>query len=132
MLYYARTASARSHCVHAGYARTGCDYAGCAYAAYLRHLYTRTCLHSHRAESSLTKLSSLGHFLKGSSAALGIIKVQDSCEKMQHYGNLRDEEAGIDLSEKDALKRIQELLDKCKVDYEEAKEWMEGLYVEEA
>ncbi|WVW82425.1 hypothetical protein I302_104435 [Kwoniella bestiolae CBS 10118] len=79
----------------------------------------------------LAKLSSLGHFLKGSSAALGIIKVQASCEKMQHYGNLRDEEAGVSLEAPEALKRIKDLLSACKKDYEVAKTWMENLYEED-
>lgn len=35
---------------------------------------------------TLTKLSSLGHYLKGSAAALGLQKVQDECERMQNYG----------------------------------------------
>ncbi|WVF70558.1 hypothetical protein IAT40_005349 [Kwoniella sp. CBS 6097] len=79
----------------------------------------------------LGKLSSLGHFLKGSSAALGIIKVQASCEKMQHYGNKRDEEAGVELDSADALKRIKNLLTSCKKDYRVAKKWMEKLYEED-
>ncbi|OCF31117.1 hypothetical protein I317_07629 [Kwoniella heveanensis CBS 569] len=79
----------------------------------------------------LAKLSSLGHFLKGSSAALGIIKVQASCEKMQHYGNKRDEEAGIELESAEALKRIKNLLTSCKKDYRIAKKWMEKLYEED-
>ncbi|KIR35469.1 osomolarity two-component system, phosphorelay intermediate protein YPD1 [Cryptococcus deuterogattii MMRL2647] len=77
---------------------------------------------------NLAKLSSLGHFLKGSSAALGIIKVQASCEKMQHYGNCRDEEAGADLDSAEALKRIEALLVKCKKDYKAAKNWMVKMY----
>ncbi|ODN77893.1 hypothetical protein L202_05000 [Cryptococcus amylolentus CBS 6039] len=84
------------------------------------------------AAKDLEKLSSLGHFLKGSSAALGIIKVQASCEKMQHYGNLRDEEAGADLKPADALERIAGLLRACKRDYKAAKTWMENLYEEGA
>lgn len=87
---------------------------------------------SHRADSSaepsLWKLSSLGHFLKGSSAALGIIKVQNSCEKMQHYGNLRDEEVGAALSEDEALKRIKSLLVDCKRDYAVASRYLRQLY----
>ncbi|WVQ97365.1 hypothetical protein IAU59_004477 [Kwoniella sp. CBS 9459] len=79
----------------------------------------------------LGKLSSLGHFLKGSSAALGIIKVQASCEKMQHYGNKRDEEAGVELESDEALKRIKNLLTSCKKDYRVAKKWMEKLYEED-
>lgn len=83
------------------------------------------------AEADLPKLSSLGHFLKGSSAALGIVKVQASCEKMQHYGNCRDEEAGETLSEEEALRRIKGLLADCMTDYEVAKGWMKKLYEEE-
>lgn len=83
------------------------------------------------AEPSLSKLSSLGHFLKGSSAALGIIKVQNSCEKMQHYGNLRDEEVGGPLNEDEALKRIKQLLVDCKRDYSVASRWLRRLYGED-
>jgi len=36
-------------------------------------------------------LSSLGHYLKGSSATLGLTKVKDSCEKIQHLGAHKDE-----------------------------------------
>ena len=87
-------------------------------------------IRSHSAEPSLSKLSSLGHFLKGSSAALGIIKVQASCEKMQHYGNLRDEAAGESLTEDEALRRIKALLTDCKRDHEVARAWMTKLYGE--
>lgn len=79
----------------------------------------------------LPKLSSLGHFLKGSSAALGISKVKDSCEKMQHYGNMRDEEAGEELSEEAALKKIQDLVALVEEEYEEAAEWLKRYYREQ-
>lgn len=62
---------------------------------------------------------------------MGIIKVQASCEKMQHFGNLRDEEAGESLGEDEALRRIKGLLLDCKRDYEVAKTWMEDLYEED-
>lgn len=39
----------------------------------------------------LEELSSLGHFLKGSSATLGFSHVKDECEKIQHYGHKMDE-----------------------------------------
>ncbi|ODV97005.1 hypothetical protein PACTADRAFT_48785 [Pachysolen tannophilus NRRL Y-2460] len=38
-------------------------------------------------ENKLTKLSSLGHYLKGSAAALGLKKIQYQCERIQNYGN---------------------------------------------
>merc|ERR1712000_228939 len=37
-------------------------------------------------DEDLEQLSALGHFLKGSSATLGLTKVKDSCEKIQHFG----------------------------------------------
>ena len=89
------------------------------------------CLPLLSAEASLSKLSALGHFLKGSSAALGIIKVQASCEKLQHYGNMRDEEVGETLSEDEALRRIKELLSDCKRDYQVAMACMKRLYEED-
>lgn len=39
-----------------------------------------------RANKDLKVLSDLGHFLKGSSATLGFIKVVAVCEKIQRYG----------------------------------------------
>lgn len=78
----------------------------------------------------LPQLSSLGHFLKGSSAALGVIRVQNACEKIQHYGNCRDEEIGKDLTEEEALKKIEQLLNDCKKDYDVAKGWLSRLYPE--
>ncbi|KAJ2787916.1 Phosphorelay intermediate protein [Coemansia interrupta] len=36
----------------------------------------------------LTKLSSLGHFLKGSSATIGVKKVQECCKRIQYLGKL--------------------------------------------
>ncbi|RDL39002.1 uncharacterized protein BP5553_03342 [Venustampulla echinocandica] len=69
----------------------------------------------------LEELSSLGHFLKGSSATLGLTKVKDSCEKIQHYGQMKDE-AGINAeSDEDlCLSRIRETLVTVKEEYAEA------------
>jgi hypothetical protein len=44
----------------------------------------------HRDKSDLSQLHSLGHFLKGSSATLGLIKVRDSCEMIQNYGDYKN------------------------------------------
>ena len=78
------------------------------------------------------ELSSLGHFLKGSSAALGVAKVQDSCERMQHYGHLRDEERGVDITKPEALKLIRECLTKAKKDYVEAEAWLKDWFEKNA
>ncbi|KAJ2334466.1 Phosphorelay intermediate protein, partial [Coemansia sp. RSA 2681] len=37
----------------------------------------------------LAKLSSLGHFLKGSSATIGVKKVQECCKHIQYLGKLQ-------------------------------------------
>lgn len=78
----------------------------------------------HRNKKELRSISSLGHFLKGSSGALGVDKVQHSCEKMQHYGQQRDEEKGIDLKEDVALQMIVDLHKGLKVEYAEAEKWL--------
>ncbi len=83
-----------------------------------------------RGKKDLPSLSSLGHFLKGSSAALGVIKVKNSCEKMQHYGNCRDEEAEIDMSEDESLRRIAALLTVVEKEYKEAASWLRNYYEE--
>jgi len=79
-------------------------------------------------EKDLPKLSALGHFLKGSSAALGINKVQHSCERIQHYGDLRDEEANLDLTAEEALKKINVTLVAVKEEYSEAERWLKAYY----
>ncbi|KAF5382571.1 hypothetical protein D9615_002882 [Tricholomella constricta] len=80
----------------------------------------------------LAQLSSLGHFLKGSSAALGLFKVQASCEKIQHYGQQRDEEAGKNLSVDGALAKIETLLSQVNKEYTAAETWLKNWYDEHA
>ncbi|KIL67906.1 hypothetical protein M378DRAFT_185477 [Amanita muscaria Koide BX008] len=75
---------------------------------------------------NLEQLSSLGHFLKGSSAALGVSKVKDSCEKIQHYGQCRDEELDKDLTKAEALDLIEKLLVQVKEDYAAAERWLKN------
>jgi len=70
----------------------------------------------------LKELSDLGHFLKGSSAALGVERVQASCERIQHAGKLRDEESGTALTEPQALDLITNMLENVKRDYPEARD----------
>lgn len=74
-----------------------------------------------------TKLSSLGHFLKGSSAALGVRKVQETCEGIQYAGALRGDQ-DTPLTKEQALKRIQELYDRVEGEFNEAKDWFENYF----
>ncbi|GBC08196.1 hypothetical protein RclHR1_07960012 [Rhizophagus clarus] len=81
-------------------------------------------------DKDLEELSKLGHFLKGSSAAIGLTKVKASCEKMQHFGNKKDETGTNDITENDALKKISSLLEKVKDEYKEAETYLKNFYNE--
>ncbi len=54
--------------------------------------------------------------------------MQASCERIQHYGNLRDEEAGSDLKPQEALKRIEVSLGQVKKEYASAEKWLKNFY----
>lgn len=70
-------------------------------------------------KKDLPSLSSLGHFLKGSSAALGLFRVQSSCEDIQHYGQLKE---GDKVIEKDvAIAKIGTTLARARKEYGTAK-----------
>ncbi|KAF9359332.1 hypothetical protein BGX34_008428 [Mortierella sp. NVP85] len=75
-------------------------------------------------------LSRLGHFLKGSSAALGLIKVRESCEKLQHYGNRKDASGINPITNDEAKDLIETLLVAMKAEYKEAKDFLQGFYAE--
>lgn len=79
-------------------------------------------------DKDLPELSDLGHFLKGSSAAVGVIKVRDSCECMQHYGKKADKDGITVLSEEDAVHKLTTTLKDVKSQYKEAEETMRRFY----
>jgi osomolarity two-component system, phosphorelay intermediate protein YPD1 len=85
-----------------------------------------TCSSAYRVQKNLPELSSLGHFLKGSSAALGVSKVQLSCEHIQHYGQLQEGTAA--LTEADAIVKITKTLARAREENEEAKIWLDSFY----
>jgi len=82
------------------------------------------------AKKDLPELSTLGHFLKGSSAAVGVLKVRDSCENMQHYGKAADKDGVTELSEEEALKKLTSTLRDVKVEYKEAEAALKAFYAE--
>ncbi|KAJ5619725.1 hypothetical protein N7510_003709 [Penicillium lagena] len=83
-------------------------------------------------KKDLKELSSLGHFLKGSSATLGLTKVKDSCEKIQHYGAGKDEAGVVDEPDNEvSLKHIQSTLTDVKADYAEVEKFLRRFYGEE-
>lgn len=67
----------------------------------------------------LDKLSSLGHYLKGSAAALGLTTIAEQCERIQNYGhkNNFDGFEADDLEESDGdafwLKLIEDAMDQA-------------------
>ncbi|MCJ1419000.1 hypothetical protein MMC32_005351 [Xylographa parallela] len=86
-------------------------------------------MESSLGKRDLTQLSQLGHFLKGSSATLGLTKVKDSCEKIQHYGAGKDESGTNDEHDDDkSLRRIKETLAVLKVDYAEVEKKLKVFY----
>jgi len=85
-------------------------------------------------KKDLEELSSLGHFLKGSSATLGLYKIRDACEKIQHLGAMMD--AGGDRAiENDAAGReenliqIRDILAIMRKDFFAVKKWLEEFYI---
>ncbi|KAF9485867.1 histidine-phosphotransfer domain, HPT domain-containing protein [Pholiota conissans] len=81
-------------------------------------------------QRDLNTLSGLGHFLKGSSAALGLSRVQDSCEKIQHLGHRLD--GSRQLSDDEALAKITKMVKRVRIQYGEAQKWLKDFYGEVA
>lgn len=76
----------------------------------------------------LKTLSELGHFLKGSSATLGLMKVQLSCEKIQHYGHKKDESGSKDISEEEAVRNLQKTIAQAKDEFQEVQKVLKNFY----
>ena len=59
----------------------------------------------------MPEISKLGHFLKGSAAALGLAKMRTVCEAIQHYGSGKDPYNGmVAISEDQILTKISLLV----------------------
>ncbi|KXS10146.1 histidine-phosphotransfer domain, HPT domain-containing protein [Gonapodya prolifera JEL478] len=82
-------------------------------------------------ESDLTRkdlesVGKLGHFLKGSSGALGVIKVRTSCEELQHLGKLRYREKPVSVDE--ALRLAGSTLKRARDEFEEARKELSRVF----
>ncbi|KAI1175768.1 hpt domain-containing protein [Nemania sp. FL0916] len=71
------------------------------------------------ASKDLEELYRLGHFLKGSSATIGLTKVKDSCEKIQRYGKKENDDGTPEPDEALCLSRIKTTLSAAKAEYAE-------------
>lgn len=81
-----------------------------------------------REEKDLDQLSQLGHFLKGSSATLGLVKVRDGCEKIQRYGKNENVDGSAEPDSDLCLKRIEEALQTVKTDYQDVERTLRRYY----
>jgi len=82
---------------------------------------TFTSLRSCLEQKDLDQLSALGHFLKGSSATLGLIKLKDSCEKIQHFGSrLLADGTTKEPDDKKSLERCHETIEQAREEFDEA------------
>lgn len=85
---------------------------------------------SFRAHNEFGELSQLGHFLKGSSATLGLTKVKDACEKIQHCKeDLPDEKDETERNK--AIDGIKKTLREVQVDYGEVANILRRFFGEE-
>jgi osomolarity two-component system phosphorelay intermediate protein YPD1 len=82
----------------------------------------------YRKEGDLPKLASLGHYLKGSSATLGMVKVRDGCEKIQRFGKNENLDGSAEPDNVVCLSRIGEALDGVKKDYKTVEEKLREHY----
>ncbi|KAG8673519.1 Phosphorelay intermediate protein [Fusarium poae] len=79
-------------------------------------------------EEDLEELSSLGHFLKGSSATLGLIKIRDGCEAIQRYGKNENLDGSPQTDNEKCLKLIGEYFTTVKEDYETVEKLLRQYY----
>lgn len=70
-------------------------------------------------EERLSELSGLGHYLKGSAAALGLQRVQDECERIQNYGKKDSTFDNYELAKKATT--ISDWFDCCNEAYKEVR-----------
>ncbi|GAB7352889.1 hypothetical protein MBLNU459_g3484t1 [Dothideomycetes sp. NU459] len=90
------------------------------------------CPPPHSEKRDLAQLSALGHFLKGSSATLGLTKVKDSCEKIQHYGANKDETGTRDEPDDEkCLKALRVIIAQAKEEFREVERALRRFYHDE-
>ncbi|TKX24072.1 multistep phosphorelay regulator [Elsinoe australis] len=82
-------------------------------------------------KKDLDQLSALGHFLKGSSATLGLTKVKDSCEKIQHFGAKKDESGSTEITADVALDKLRHTIAQAKVEFSDAERALRKFYHDE-
>jgi osomolarity two-component system, phosphorelay intermediate protein YPD1 len=82
----------------------------------------------HSEAKDLNALSELGHFLKGSSASLGLIKVKDSCKKIEHYSEKKDETGTEEITEEEDLEKLKTTIEQARKEFEEVEKVLKKFY----
>lgn len=100
-------------------------------------LETFTEIDENLAIKNLDKLSALGHYLKGSAAALGLVQISSQCERIQNYGH-RDNfdnfelNTNLDPSNDDYwVLLIKDALGKARNGFEESKQALNEYFDDE-
>lgn len=81
-----------------------------------------------REDQNLDELYRLGHFLKGSSATLGLTKVKDSCEKIQRYGKMENLDGSPEKDEALCLSRVTDTLKTVKSEYADVEKTLKNFF----
>ncbi|KAI4859533.1 histidine-phosphotransfer domain, HPT domain-containing protein [Hypoxylon rubiginosum] len=79
-------------------------------------------------DQNLDELYRLGHFLKGSSATLGLTKVKDSCEKIQRYGKMENLDGSPEKDEALCLSRVTDTLKTVKSEYADVEKTLKNFF----
>jgi osomolarity two-component system, phosphorelay intermediate protein YPD1 len=82
----------------------------------------------HSESRDFKTLSELGHFLKGSSATLGLTKVKDSCEKIQHYGQKKDETGTKNITDEEGLEKLKTTIEQAKKEFQDVEKVLRKFY----
>ncbi|TPX46867.1 hypothetical protein CcCBS67573_g10289 [Chytriomyces confervae] len=79
--------------------------------------------------NDIESLGRLGHFQKGSSAALGLRKVRNTCEQIQHLGRRIDKDGNaLRLSDAEILEHLDRLVRQLFVVNREAENWLREFF----
>ncbi|RCI12515.1 hypothetical protein L249_0351 [Ophiocordyceps polyrhachis-furcata BCC 54312] len=88
----------------------------------------KSLIHPRSEKKDLEKLAGLGHFLKGSSATLGLVKVRDGCEKIERYGKNETADGTTEPDSDLCLKLINGALAVVKADYKDVERILRRYY----
>lgn len=86
---------------------------------------------------NLDKLSALGHYLKGSAAALGLTIISNECERIQNYGHkINFDEFKIDSIDDEEsddfwIKLIEDAMEKAKDGFKKSKAALDDYFDDE-